>query len=81
MLCVLLLGEEKFRINILPKCEILKVCWFSCVSVCVDKNIKVKLENSKSSVKKLEFVRVSVFVVVVVDLPYMCSRKIGKVFN
>lgn len=49
--------------------------------MCVDKNIKVKLENSKSSVKKLEFVRVSVFVVVVVDLPYMCSRKIGKVFN
>lgn len=48
--------------------------------MCVDKNIKVKLENSKSSVKKLEFVRVSVFVVVV-DLPYMCSRKIGKVFN
>lgn len=78
MCCVL--GEEKFRINILPECEIFKVCWFLCECVCVDKNIKVKLENSKSSVKKLEFVRVSVFVVVV-DLPYMCSRKIGKVFN
>lgn len=37
--------------------------------MCVDKNIKVKLENSKSSVKKLEFVRVSVFVV---DLRCVC---------